>query len=276
MTAYLDGLEPATDYELIYRHIVLREFWPEARAGLNLAFYRTYAVPSIARLLQRTGEITGRPVKRAYDTGIVMYELIAGGFDDPRGRRMVGLLNRMHRRHPISDADYRYVLAALVFVPARWIDRFGPRRLDPRERAATFHFYRRLGAAMGITGIPAEEAAFEAEFDAYALAYDPAAAGLYAVTRDLMVQRAPAFLRRFAWLRRLVAAAGDTLLEPPVRAALGVPEPPRPLEAAVHGALRARGRLRRFARVPEADLWTPGRPNTAYPDGYALDHIGPG
>ena len=181
----------------------------------------------------------------------------------------------VHHRHPIGDADYRYVLAALVFVPSRWIDRFGPRRLDPREREATFHFYRRLGDAMRIGGVPSTMPAFEAEFDAYELTFDPAAAALYDVTRDLMLQRAPAALRRFAWLRRAVAAAGDTLLEPAVRAALGVPEPPGLLEGGVHAVLRARGRLRRLSRVPDTDRWLPGRPNAAYPRGYALDRLGP-
>jgi ER-bound oxygenase mpaB/B'/Rubber oxygenase, catalytic domain len=278
LPAYLRGLDPAVDYHRIYRHMVLREFWPEARVGLNLAFYRTYAVPSIAGLLLATGELTGRPVKRAYDTGLIMYELIAGGIDDPRGRRVLAALNRMHRAHDIGDAEYRYVLGTLVFIPSRWIDRYGPRRLYPQEREATFQFYRRVGAAMHIEGIPASREAFEAEFDEYErvhFAFDPAARTLIASTRDLMVQRLPASLRRFGWVRRAAGAATDTMLDPPVRAALGVPEPGRAFEAAVHGLLRLRGWVRRFAKVPDADRWKPGDANAAYPDGYTLDQLGP-
>jgi hypothetical protein len=261
-----------------YRRLVLRDFWPEARMGLNLAFYRTYAVPSIARLLFETGEITGRPVKRAYDTGLVMYELIAGGPASPRGRRMLDLLTRVHRRHPIADADYRYVLGALIFIPTRWIDRFGPRRLTDAERAATFEFYRSLGAAMGIPDLPDTWDSYEAEFDAYEkaqFAFDPAGAALFAASQDLMVRRLPLFLRAVPWIRRLATAATAVLLEPPVRAALGVASPSRALELVVHGGLHARGRLRRLARTPATDRWTPGRPNAAYPAGYTLDEIGP-
>lgn len=276
---YLDGLDPAVDYQRIYRHLVMREFWSEARMGLNMAFYRTYAVPEIARLLHGTGQVTGRPVKRAYDTGIVMYELIANGLEHPRGRKMLELLNRMHGKYSIEDGQYRYVLGALVFVPSRWIDKFGPRRLDPREREATFEFYRRVGAAMHIKGIPGTIAEFEDEFDAYErehFAFDPAATALFGVTRDLVAQRIPARLRGIGWVRRAVVEAADSLLERPVRAALGVPEPPRILEATVHALLIAKGRMRRFSRIPDAALWTPGRANVAYPGGYTLDQIGPG
>jgi hypothetical protein len=59
------------DYQAIYCDLVMRRFWWEARLGLQVAFYRTYAVPSIARLLLKTGEITGLPLKRGYDTGII-------------------------------------------------------------------------------------------------------------------------------------------------------------------------------------------------------------
>ena len=47
-----------------------------------------------ARLLLDTGEISERPIKRGYDTGIIMYELIYHGFEHPRGRQMVAALNR--------------------------------------------------------------------------------------------------------------------------------------------------------------------------------------
>jgi ER-bound oxygenase mpaB/B'/Rubber oxygenase, catalytic domain len=275
---YLEALDPAVDCHAIYRHIVLREFWPEARMGLNLAFYRTYAVPTIAKVLLDTGELTGRPLKRAYDTGLIMYELIYNGIDHPRGRKVLASLNRMHRAHDISQADYRYVLGALVFVPTRWIDRFGPRPLCQAEREATFEFYRRVGAAMHIEDIPTTVAAFEAEFDEFErvnFAFDPAANTLIQATKDLMVRRLPAVLRRAGWARRAMAAATDTLLDPPLRTALGVPDPPRALEITVHGLLRLKGRMRRLARSRDTDFWTPGRPNAAYPDGYTLDRIGP-
>ncbi|MEE6260247.1 oxygenase MpaB family protein [Plantactinospora sonchi] len=275
---HLRDLDPVVDHHRIYRHMVLREFWPEMRIGLNLAFYRTYAVPSIARLLLATGELTRRPLKRGYDTGAIMYELISSGVDDPRGRQVLALLDRMHRVHEISDAEYRYVLGTLVFVPSRWIDRFGRRRLHPVEREATFQFYRRVGTALRIRDIPATLAAFEAEFTEFErvnFAFDPAARTLIEATRELMTRRLPGPLRDRAWACRAVAVTTDAVLDPPVRAALGLPEPSRALEVAVHGLLRVRGRARRFTRVRDTDHWTSGQPNAAYPDGYTLDQLGP-
>ncbi|MEV6968313.1 oxygenase MpaB family protein [Hamadaea sp. NPDC051192] len=266
------------DAHRIYRELVLREFWPEIRVGLNLAFYRTYCVPRIARLLLGTGELTGRPLKRAYDTGVIMYELIAHGVDHPRGRQVLSALNRMHRAHDISDADYRYVLGTLVFIPTRWVDRYGPRPLTAAQRAATLGFYTRVGAAMGIPAIPATWEQFEAEFEEYErdnFAYDPAAAELLSSTKDLMVQRLPKPLRRFGFVQRMTAASLDAMLDQRARTALGRSEPGRLPRMIVHIGLRCRARLRRLRPVPVVDQWEPGRANAAYPGGYTLDQIGP-
>ena len=107
------ALDPA-DYLRTYQLTILHDFSKDARIGLNLAFYRVFATPRIANLLVETGEMLGRPAKRGYDTGLVMYELISHGFSHPRGREMVRLLNRVHRPWPILDEDYRYVIAAFT------------------------------------------------------------------------------------------------------------------------------------------------------------------
>ena len=144
------ALDPS-DYLRIYQLTILFDFPKDARVGLNLAFYRVFAIPGIANLLARTGEMLGRPAKRGYDTGLVMYELISHGFDHPRGREMVRLLNRVHRPWPISDEDYLYVLAAFTVVPLRWIEKRGWRTLLPAEREASATFYRELGRRMNIS-----------------------------------------------------------------------------------------------------------------------------
>jgi len=253
------------DFERIYRDLVMREFWWEARLGLQAAFYRTYAVPRIAKLLLATGEITGRPLKRGYDTGIIMYELIYHGFDHPRGKAMVSLLNRMHRAHDISGDDYRYVLGALMFVPTRVIGRFGRRRLSDVECRATFLFYRRLGELMNIDGLPETSEEFEAWFDAYELGFSEAGAALFEASKSLAVQRTPRPLRRVA------AAVNDVLLETQVRDALGIRPPGRWLTLAARALLWLGSRTRRRG----TDAWYPGRPNPVYPDGYTLSQLGP-
>ena len=99
-------------------------------------------------LLVHTGEMTGKPAKRSYDTALLMYELIAYGLDDPQGREAVRIINRAHRPWPISDDDFRYVLAALIVVPMRWIEHRGWRPLLPAEREASAAFYRDVARHM--------------------------------------------------------------------------------------------------------------------------------
>ncbi len=60
----IQRLDPERDFLKIYRLTVIYEFpWDITRA-LELALYRTYAVPSIGRLLDETAELTGRSQKR--------------------------------------------------------------------------------------------------------------------------------------------------------------------------------------------------------------------
>ena len=49
----------------IYQLTVLYDFPTDARLGLNLAFYRIFAIPRIADLLPESCEMLGRPAKRA-------------------------------------------------------------------------------------------------------------------------------------------------------------------------------------------------------------------
>ncbi|WP_217400547.1 oxygenase MpaB family protein [Catellatospora tritici] len=263
--------ETPVDQHAVYRHLALREFGADLRLGLNLAFYRTFAVPAIARLLLDTGELTERTRKRADDTGLFMYELIAHGPDHPRGRQVIAALNRIHRVYDITPDEYRYVLGTFVFIPTRWIDRYGPRRLRADERAATWHFYREVGRLMNIRDLPDTWAEFEDWFNAYERAnfgHDEAATRLIDATRDILASRFPRPLRRFA------AAAADALLDEPVRRALGVPKPNPAVRVTVHLLLRSSGRVRRWRRTPES-FFTPGQPARTYPDGYILEDLGP-
>ena len=78
------------------------EFPREARLGFQLAFYRAFAVPKMARVLADTGHFKRDTMRRAYDTGIVIHEIIYGGLDSERGRKMIRLMNALHDR-PTSN-----------------------------------------------------------------------------------------------------------------------------------------------------------------------------
>jgi hypothetical protein len=274
MAGHIAGLDPVAEAATVYRLIVMFECPFEMRYGLNLAFYRTFAIPRIAAVLAESGQLARQPHKRAYDTGLFMYELIeVGGFDTQTARDVVRGLNRAHQGWGIPNEDFRYVLAAFVVVPTRWLDTYGWRRLTAHERAATTAFYGELGRRMGIAEIPDTYAGFEQILDAYEaehLAPSPAGIQHMRATMGIIAERLPRPLRGLG--PALISAIADDAL----CHSLGV-APARPLvRAAVRGLLRVRGAMvRRMA--PRTRSWfTPGTAAAnIYPHGYTIADLGP-
>jgi hypothetical protein len=160
-------MDPEKDALEIYRLASAYEFpWDFTRA-LELALYRTYAVPSIGRLLAETAELTDRPQKRYDDTTLLLDAVVEHGFDSEQGRTAVRRINQMHRGYDISNDDMRYVLCTFVVMPRRWIDTYGWRRLSRHEVIASAVHYQTLGRRMGIKDVPGSYEEFEACLDAY-------------------------------------------------------------------------------------------------------------
>jgi hypothetical protein len=262
------------DYLRTYQLTILYDFPKDARVGLNLAFYRVFAIPRIANLLVETGEMLGRPAKRGYDTGLVMYELISHGFGHPRGREMVRLLNRVHRPWPILDEDYRYVIAAFTVVPIRWIEHRGWRPLLSAEREASATFYRELGRRMNIPDLPLDYTEAENLLDTYEKQHmEPSEAGrlLMDTTQQFIARKLPAWLRRFA-----PPFTSALLDDPPLTEALGLPRPPPGAIPAVKLGYQLRNIVIRLRKPATGSWFTPGRPvSTVYPHGYQLADLGP-
>lgn len=269
----LSLLDPYKEFQRIYRDDTLLEFGSDTKLGLNLAFYRAFAIPRIAEVLACTGEIASRPDKRSADTGLLMYELIDAGFNDPRSIQVVSMLNRMHRKWEIQDEDYLYILATFIVVPSRWINERAWRQLTVVEMEAATAFYRELGRRMRISNLPQSYG----EADRYLRAYEathlaPSQAGLALMqsARHVFANRLPAAIRKHS--DALLAALLD---EKPVQQALGLHR--RPTVAALASAAFAAQRLVRRRRPPVGDSWfTPGRhAGSLYPDGYELPDLGP-
>src|SRR4051812_36429546 len=90
----IERLDPERDFLRIYRMTATYEFpWDMTRA-LELALYRTYAVPSIGALLARTAELTDRTQKRYDDTVLLLDGVVEHGFDTPGGRTAIRRVNR--------------------------------------------------------------------------------------------------------------------------------------------------------------------------------------
>jgi len=266
------GLDPVRDAQRIVFLDASLEFPWDTQRSLELAFYRTYAVPSIARLLASTGEFTRAAQKRYDDTQLLISSFCEFGFDSDLGRRALRRMNQIHGRFEIANDDYVYVLSTMVLEPIRWNARFGYRPLVEVERLATFHFWRAVGRRMGIREIPDrydELEAFNVVFERERFEYSREGHDVAVATRDMFLDWFPALPRRVG--RPLVHA----LLDEPLLDALGFPHPPPGLRVAAESALRLRSRAvsllppRRRARLRTLER------HRSYPDGFQLERLGP-
>ena len=154
-------LDPQKDHQQIAYLVTCYEFPFDTTRSLEFALFRTYAVPSIGKLLASTGEFLQRTQKRYDDTDLILSELTEHGYDSETGRRALRRMNQIHRRFEISNDDFLYVLSTFVFEPIRWNERFGWRPSVEEERLASFHYWRAVGQLMAIEDIPTDFDEFE-------------------------------------------------------------------------------------------------------------------
>ncbi|SCF29288.1 hypothetical protein GA0074696_4152 [Micromonospora purpureochromogenes] len=271
--ARIRELDPERDYLAIYQTMLRYEFPWDMKLGLNLAFNRSFSIPSIAAVHTATGELTERTQKRIDDTGLLMYEMVLNGFDQPRGRDALRRVNQIHRPYGIPNDDYLYVLGCLVVIPTRWLQQYGWRQPCCHERQATYLFYRELGRRMGISDIPGSYEEFETWFDAHDATHlqpNGDAAAIERATRMLMLTRIP---KPFAPLGNALVSA---MYDAPLRHAMRVDAPTWPVRAGLHAALKMRSRLQRWFGAPQTTpLFADGIKAKSYPDGYEISQLGP-
>ncbi|MEV4922681.1 oxygenase MpaB family protein [Streptomyces roseoverticillatus] len=265
-------LDPERDFLRIYRITATLEFpWDITRA-LELALYRTYAVPSIGRLLAGTGEFSGRPQKRYDDTALLLDTVVEYGFDSESGRTAIRRINQMHRSYDISNDDMRYVLCTFVVAPRRWVDAYGWRRLSGHERHAIAVYYRTLGKHMGIQDVPGSYDEFERcleDYEAEHFGWDEGGRRVSDATLDLMASWYP------RPLAPLVRGASMALLDDSLLNAFRYEQPHPATRALVRGALRARGRAVRLLPPRRTPHYTRQNPEIkGYPDGYVVAELG--
>lgn len=265
-------LDPETDYEQIARIAGMYEFPWDSQQALSFALFRTYAVPSIGRLLFDTGEFTGAVQKRHDDTALLLEKIAEEGLESSDGRAGVRRMNQMHGSYDISNEDMRYVLATFVVTPARWIDRYGWRKPSQAEEIAAVRYYQRLGKLMGIKDIPADFQGFCDLLDSYereTFVFDPKSRAVADSTLDLFVSFYPRPLRRA--MRRFSIA----LLDDHLRAAFKYPEPSRLVSSLAHGSLVARGRIIRFFPPRRKPSYIRDTHRVrSYPGGFMIDKLG--
>src|SRR5437870_8706383 len=149
-------LDPERDHERIVFLSTCYDFPFDTTRALEFALFRTFAVPSVSALLDRTGEFRARAQKRYDDTDIIVSELLEWGYSSERGRRALRRMNQLHGRFPIRNDDFLYVLSTFVYEPLRWNERFGWRPMCEQERLGYFFFWREVGRRMNIKRLPSD------------------------------------------------------------------------------------------------------------------------
>lgn len=264
-------LDPSRDFQRICFLSTNFDFPWDVEQSLSLAFFKTYGIPTISSLLDKTGEFRERAQKRYDDTRLLLAEMFDHGIDSERGREANRRINQMHGRFEISNDDYLYVLSTFVLEPIRWNRRWGWRRYTEIEVAATLEYMSEVGRRMGIRDIPTTIE----ELDRWSVAYERANFRFTESNRRVADHTIGLFL---SWHPRpvrpfirqaILAVLDETLLD-----AFGYDHPPRWVRRLVEFALRLRAAVVRFLpRRRKPHLVTQER-ILSYPSGYRLADLG--
>jgi hypothetical protein len=265
-------LDPERDHQRIIFLTTRCDFPFDTTRSLEFALFRTFCVPTIAELLDRTREFDLRAQRRYDDTDILVSEILEHGYDSERGRAAIRRMNQLHGRFSIRNEDFLYVLSTFVFEPIRWIEQFGWRRLSERERLAMFYFWREVGRRMNIRQLPASYEEFEAfnrSYEKEQFRYTDANHRVGKATREMFVSWFPRPLHPL--VRHFIHA----ILDEPVLEAFGFPRPSGWWRGVVRAGLQLRaGALRWWPRSGRPVLRTAMR-HRSHPTGYRIEELGP-
>lgn len=273
--AHIAGLDPQADHRAITHTLSAYEFPWDTETALSLALFRTFAVPTISRILLDSRAFTEDTRKRYDDTELLLAEVEEHGYDSERGREAIRRVNRMHAAFPIRPIDLTYVLSTFVAEPRRWNERYGWRSMTDHEHAAVWRYWRELAERMGVPGVPEDLDTFldwNRAFEAAEFRYDTANHAVADATMTMYLAEVYGVPRVLLPAARQAALA---LLEPDLVAALGYDEPPAWLRTVVPAGLRARAHLLRWCVPPRRRpyrITEVSRPT--YPFGYRIADLG--
>ena len=266
------SLHPEKDHQRIIFLSCRIDFPFDTTRALEFALFRTFSVPRIGALLDKTGEFQRRAQKRYDDTDIIVSELMEHGYDSERGRAALRRMNQLHGRFTIANEDFLYVLSTFVYEPIRWNLRFGWRLMCEQERLAMFYFWREVGRRMNLKQLPTDYRSFECynvEYEQTHFCFTQANHRVGAATRELFASWFPRVTRPL--VRRAIYA----LLDDPLIKAFGFPQPSRAMRGLVTSALKMRAYCLRWLPRRRRPLLRTEMRQRSYPHGYQVERLGP-
>jgi hypothetical protein len=268
----IQRLDPERDHVKIQHLSTGYEFpWDTVRA-LEVALYRTYCVPSISKLLDKTGEFRKRPQRRYDDTAIIVAEMCEWGYDSERGKQALQRMNWAHGHYKIANSDFLYVLSTFIYEPIRWNEKFGWRKMCEQEKLGAYYFWREIGKRMGIKDIPPSYEAFEkvsVDYERSKFRFEKTNQRIGIATRDLFASWFPGLFAPFV-RQGIYAMLDESMLN-----AFGFPRPLPFMPALVRFALKMRGRFVRLLPPRKAPHFFTDIRNRTYPQGYEISKLGP-
>ena len=268
----IEALDPIRDHQRIIHLSFGYDFsWDSIRA-LELALYRSYCVPSISALLDRTGEFHQDTQRRYDDTSLIMAEICKWGYEHERGQEALARMNWAHGHYRISNDDFLYVLSTFIYEPVRWIDAFGWRKTCLTERLGYYYFWHAVGTRMGISEIPTSYEQFETwsrEYERKHFRFTDWNRRVGISTRDLFASWAPRVCAR------AVHQAIYAMLDEEVLTAFGFPKPLPLTRILLRRALRLRARVIRWLPPRRQPHFFTDDPNRTHPNGYHIGELGP-
>ena len=268
----IERLDPERDHQRIMHLSFGYEFcWDSVRA-LEIALYRTYCVPSISGLLDRTGEFYLATQRRYDDTAILIAEMCEWGYESGRGKEALERINWAHHHYKISNDDFLYVLSTFIFEPIRWIDAFCWRQTCRNEKLGFYVFWREVGKRMGMVDIPPSYEAFEQssrDYERKTFRFEVTNQKIGAATRDLFA----------SWYPRIVTPIVRysiyALLDDDMIAAFGFPKPLPGTRPMLRAGLKLRGAFVRWLPPRKQPHFFTDNANRTHPHGYEIGTLGP-
>ncbi|KAF9074413.1 hypothetical protein BDP27DRAFT_1317043 [Rhodocollybia butyracea] len=233
--------------------------------ALAFALFKTYAVPTISKILSDTKELESASSvsKRYADTEILIsnwfYCPLSGKstpaqreIDDPRAMIALARVNWLHSKYPIKNDDYLYTLGLFVFEPEKWARLYGWRVLSPLESHAFFIFWVEIGRRMGIRDIPKTAQLFKqwiVEYESTAVYPIQTNHSVAHYTTEELLHAVPEFLGLKNLARRLTICA----LDDNIRIAMMQPSQPRSLHYLLKFILHSVGFIQRYLCLPRSE-----------------------
>ena len=267
------NLDPEKDCQEIVQRVGMYEYPWLMRKSLEFALFRTYAVPSIGKILDESGQFSKFGQRRYDDTSLLIAEFTENGYESDRGSRAIRRMNALHGRWQISNDDFLYVLSTFIYTPIYWHEKFGWRTPTPHENRANYHFWAEVGRRMGIKNIPETFEAFEQfhlNYERENFRYTPESRRVGDSTIAIFLNWYPVPLRPV--VRQVIYA----LMDDPLREAFDYPRPLPGIRWLSESALKLNAfLLRNFAPPRRKPFRLTEAPNRTYRHGYEIEKMGP-